>query len=87
MTEQDLEGMTITKLAPQIRSKRASPVELTDALIARVEALDPQLNAFLLPTPERAREQARAASFERWLVTPVAQSELDTVMDNQATAA
>ena len=36
---------------------------------------------------QSTREQARAASFERWLVTPVTQSELDTVMDNQATAA
>ena len=41
-----------------------SPVELTDALLARIEALDPQLNAFLLPTPEKAREQARAAERE-----------------------
>jgi DNA-binding response OmpR family regulator len=36
---------------------------------------------------QSTREQARAASFERWLVTPVAPGELDTVMDNQATAA
>jgi amidase len=37
---------------------------LTDALLARIEALDPQLNAFLLPTPEKAREQAKAAERE-----------------------
>jgi len=36
---------------------------------------------------QSTREQARAASFERWLVTPVVPGELDTVMDNQATAA
>src|SRR5438552_18154781 len=29
-----------------------------------IEALDPQLNAFLLPTPEKAREQAKAAERE-----------------------
>ena len=40
------------------------PVELTDALLARIEALDPQLNAFLLPTPEKAREEAKAAERE-----------------------
>ncbi len=38
-----------------------SPVELTAALIGRAEALDPQLNAYLLPTFERALDQARAA--------------------------
>jgi Asp-tRNA(Asn)/Glu-tRNA(Gln) amidotransferase A subunit family amidase len=30
----------------------------------RIEALDPQVNAFLLPTPDKAREQARAAERE-----------------------
>src|SRR6476619_6380220 len=47
-----------------IEGRRLSPVELTDALLARIEALDPQLNAFLLPTPEKAREQAKAAERE-----------------------
>ena len=35
-----------------------------DALLARIAALDAQLNAFLLPTPEKAREQACAAERE-----------------------
>ena len=43
--------------APNQSHYRAlSPVELADALIARVEALDRQFDAFLLPTPEKARE-------------------------------
>ena len=33
MTERDLEGMTITELAPQIRSRKLSPVELTETLL------------------------------------------------------
>jgi aspartyl-tRNA(Asn)/glutamyl-tRNA(Gln) amidotransferase subunit A len=56
--------MTIADASRLIERRRLSPVELTDALIARAEALDPQLNAFLLPTPEKAREQARAAERE-----------------------
>src|SRR4249919_113351 len=54
----------IADAARLIESRRLSPVELTDALLARIEALDPQLNAFLLPTPEKAREQAKAAERE-----------------------
>jgi len=47
-----------------IERRQLSPVELTDALLARIEGLDPQLNAFLLPTPEKARGQAKAAERE-----------------------
>src|SRR2546421_519683 len=56
--------LTIADAARLIESRRLSPLELTDALLARIEALDPQLNAFLLPTPEKAREQARTAERE-----------------------
>src|ERR1700738_2584886 len=60
----DWRWLTIADAARLIERRRLSPVELTDALLARIEALDPQLNAFLLPTPEKAREQARAAERE-----------------------
>ena len=60
----DLHWLTIAQAARLIELRRLSPVELTEALIARIEALDPQLNAFLLPTPDKAREQARAAERE-----------------------
>src|SRR5438046_815586 len=60
----DLHWLTIADAARLIERRRVSPVELTDALIARVEALDPHLDAFLLPTPEMAREQAKTAERE-----------------------
>ena len=60
----DLHWLTIADAARLIERRRLSPVELTEALLARIEALDPQLNAFLLPTPEKAREQAKAAERE-----------------------
>jgi aspartyl-tRNA(Asn)/glutamyl-tRNA(Gln) amidotransferase subunit A len=60
----ELAFMTIAEMARRIAEKELSPVELTTALIRRAEALDPQLNAYLLPTPDRALDQARAAERE-----------------------
>jgi aspartyl-tRNA(Asn)/glutamyl-tRNA(Gln) amidotransferase subunit A len=42
-------------------AKSLSPVELTRACMARMEASDATLNAFILPTPERALADARAS--------------------------
>src|SRR5215467_2598613 len=63
-TPTKLHWLTIADAARLIERRQLSPVELTDALLARIEALDPQLNAFLLPTPEKARGQAKAAERE-----------------------
>jgi Asp-tRNA(Asn)/Glu-tRNA(Gln) amidotransferase A subunit family amidase len=63
-TPTELHCLTITDAARLIDRRQLSPVELTDALLARIDALDPQLNAFLLTTPERACEQARTAEPE-----------------------
>jgi aspartyl-tRNA(Asn)/glutamyl-tRNA(Gln) amidotransferase subunit A len=57
----ELHWLSIADLARLIEGRRLSPVELADALIARIERFDRQLNAFLLPTPETARAQARHA--------------------------
>ncbi|MDQ6905900.1 MAG: amidase, partial [Chloroflexota bacterium] len=50
-----------TELSAMIQSLDLSPIELADAVIARVERLNPTLNAFLTFTPEIARENAKAA--------------------------
>jgi len=60
----ELHWLTIAEMARLFASRQLSPVELADALIARIEALDPQINAFLLPTFDQARDQARAAERE-----------------------
>jgi aspartyl-tRNA(Asn)/glutamyl-tRNA(Gln) amidotransferase subunit A len=52
---------TIAEAARLIAAKRLSPVELTGACLDRVKALDDRLHAFILPTEERARAEARAA--------------------------
>jgi aspartyl-tRNA(Asn)/glutamyl-tRNA(Gln) amidotransferase subunit A len=58
---EDLCFRPATDLAADIRSRRLSPVELTQAILARIEALNPRLNCFCTPTPESALAQARAA--------------------------
>lgn len=64
MTDRGLEDMTITELAPQIRDKKVSPVELTDLFLKRIRRLNPSLNAFTTITEEDARVQAKAAESE-----------------------
>jgi aspartyl-tRNA(Asn)/glutamyl-tRNA(Gln) amidotransferase subunit A len=59
--ETELYTLSITDAARLIERRAVSPVELTDALLARIESLDPQLNAFLLVTADQARTHARAA--------------------------
>jgi Asp-tRNA(Asn)/Glu-tRNA(Gln) amidotransferase A subunit family amidase len=48
-------------LGRMIRSREVSPVEIADAALARIERLNPRLNAFLTVTADRAREEARAS--------------------------
>ena len=56
---------TATELGRLIRSKALSPVELVDAVLARIEKLNPALNAYLTVTADLARQQAKARSEER----------------------
>jgi aspartyl-tRNA(Asn)/glutamyl-tRNA(Gln) amidotransferase subunit A len=57
----DVHFLTIADAAALIAGKKLSPVELTRGLLERIESLNPQLNAYLLITAEKAVEQARAA--------------------------
>jgi len=50
-----------TELAAAIRDRRLSPVELVDAVLARIERLNPLLRAYLTVADEQAREAARRA--------------------------
>src|SRR5207248_142648 len=52
---------TIRELGTRYRSRQLSPVEVTQALLARIEKLDPVLSAFVTLTADRARADARAA--------------------------
>jgi Asp-tRNA(Asn)/Glu-tRNA(Gln) amidotransferase A subunit family amidase len=50
------------ELAERIRSRALSPVELMEACLARIEAVNPVLNAFIAMRPEEALSEARATA-------------------------
>jgi len=55
---------TIVELAPRLRRREVSPVELTQSCLDRIEKLNPTLNAFITVTAESALAEARAAESE-----------------------
>ena len=59
-----LHFLTIAEASRLIAARKLSPVELTRAFLARIEALGPQLNAYLLVTADLALAQARRAEAE-----------------------
>ena len=59
MTE--LTYLTIADASRLIATRELSPVELTEACLSRIEALDNQLDSFVTVTAERARAEAKAA--------------------------
>ena len=60
----DLAYLTIAEASALLRDKKLSPVEWTQALIARIERHDGRLNAFLRFMPEIALSDARRAEAE-----------------------
>ena len=56
----DFRRIDIEDLAGQVRSRRISARELTDHALARIEATNPQVGAFVAVDAEAAREQALA---------------------------
>jgi amidase len=56
----DLANLDATAQAELVRRRQASPLELTNAAIARIEKVNPQLNAVITPLFEKARQQAAA---------------------------
>jgi aspartyl-tRNA(Asn)/glutamyl-tRNA(Gln) amidotransferase subunit A len=59
MPEATLVTLTIAELAPQIKARKISPVEVTDAVLAQADRLQPLLNSFITMLPEQARTQAK----------------------------
>src|SRR5262249_50761000 len=66
----DLTSLSLTEASAMVRTRRVSPVELTDACLSRIDRLNPALNAFITVTGDRARADAKAAEAEiaggRW---------------------
>ncbi len=55
---------TIQQLSRQIRDRSVSPVELTRECLARIDQLNPALNAFITVTADSALDEARRAEQE-----------------------
>ena len=60
----DLANLDLHAAASLVRQKKVSPVQLAQACLARIEALNPTLNAFITVTGESALAQARQAEAE-----------------------
>ena len=61
----DLAGVTLAKAAALVRSRSVSPVELTDACVKRIDALNPKVNAYITITRDLAMQQAREMEAEQ----------------------
>jgi amidase len=61
MSPQDPTNLGAVALRRLIGARRLSPLELVDACIARIERLNPAVNAIAATDYERARERARSA--------------------------
>ena len=60
----DLCVLPAVSLARRIREKKISPVEVADAHLARIDKLNPKLNAYVHVDAERVRREARTAEAE-----------------------
>ncbi len=60
-----LHELTLAEACAGLRSGQFSSVELTQALLDRIAAVDPSVKAYLTVTPERALAQAKLADDRR----------------------
>ncbi|MBW2149627.1 MAG: Asp-tRNA(Asn)/Glu-tRNA(Gln) amidotransferase subunit GatA [Deltaproteobacteria bacterium] len=64
MAKLDTRTTTISSLSELIRKKELSPVEVIEAFLERIEAVQPKINAFITILEKEARQAARAAEEE-----------------------
>jgi aspartyl-tRNA(Asn)/glutamyl-tRNA(Gln) amidotransferase subunit A len=63
-SQSELAFLSIGWAARLLRRKEISPVDLLEAALARIEELNPSLNAFITVVAERARREAKRAERE-----------------------
>src|SRR6202043_751705 len=61
MNDTDLAFASIEEIGKLFRKRKLSPVELTKLMLARIERLNPKLNAYIAITAELALAQAEKA--------------------------
>ena len=64
MPNTDLHYLSVAEAAAEIAAKRLSPVELTQAYLDRITAVDPIINAYITVTADSALAQAQRAGAE-----------------------
>lgn len=64
MTDSDVAFASIEEIGKLFRKRKLSPVELTKLMLARIERLNPKVNAYLTVTGELALAQAKKAEAE-----------------------
>jgi aspartyl-tRNA(Asn)/glutamyl-tRNA(Gln) amidotransferase subunit A len=64
MTDNDLAFASIEEVARLYRKRKLSPVELTKLMFARIDQLNPKLNAYITVTGDLALAQAKKAEAE-----------------------
>src|SRR5438309_8386954 len=60
MAQADLLNLTIAQAAPRLERRELSPVELTEAVLQRIGAVNATLNAYITVCAPQAREVAQA---------------------------
>ena len=61
MAAQDLTKLSIAQVSELIKSLQVSPVELTDATLARIDEMDGTINAYITVMEDQARKSAKEA--------------------------
>ena len=64
MSATELHYLDLTEVAHLLQSRKVSAVELTQAMLDRIESIDPRLHSYAHVTPELALDQARKAETE-----------------------
>jgi aspartyl-tRNA(Asn)/glutamyl-tRNA(Gln) amidotransferase subunit A len=64
MTDNDLAFASIEEVARLYRKRKLSPVEVTKLMLARIDQLNPKLNAYITVTADLALAQAKKAEAE-----------------------
>jgi Asp-tRNA(Asn)/Glu-tRNA(Gln) amidotransferase A subunit family amidase len=64
MSDTELAFASIEQIGKVFRKRKLSPVELTKLMLARIEQLNPKLNAYITVTAELALAQAKRAEAE-----------------------
>ena len=61
----DLTSLTLAEALDGMEKKQFSSLEITDAFLSAIDRANPHLNAYVVVTPEIARERAKAADAKR----------------------